>query len=463
MQVKTVQPPLQFIPPALNPSVLAVTQKLLPFWLRYHRGISHIEANHVERLAKLYHQFQLGKTRFLIAFRHPSLDDPACLHYLLAHILPQEARKHNIPLRHPIHAHFIYERGIPLWAGSLVGWLFSRLGATPIHRSKIDLVGVRSARDLFANGSLPMAAAPEGTLNGCNERMNPLEPSVAQLGFWCIEDLLKTERFEQVVILPVAIKYHYVRPDWQALEMLLSQIETDCGLSVARESSLQTRQSRDKRLTSRLIRLSDYILLLLEDFYTRFYHQSLPEVGSLNERLHAFQNAALNTAERYFGLQPLGSLIERRHRIEQAGWDWIYREDIDKEQALPPMENGLANHIVEMTNLYLWHMRLAESFWGLLIDYVQEEPTFERFAESALLLWNVVTHLKGDNLAKRPYLGQRWVEITVGEEISVSQRWDEYRTNRRQAVNTLTQDLQKALEAMISPTQPKPEKVSLVS
>ncbi|GJD20776.1 phospholipid/glycerol acyltransferase [Rivularia sp. IAM M-261] len=462
MQVRTVQPALQFIPPALNHSVLTVTQKILPFWLRYHLGISHVQAHNVERLAKLYHQFQLSKTRFLIAFRHPTLDDPACLHYLLAHILPQEARKHNIPLRYPTHAHFIYERGIPLWAGSLAGWLFSRLGATPIHRGKIDFVGLRSARDKFVNGELPIAAAPEGTLNGCSERMNILQPGVAQLGFWCKSDLLKARQFGQVVILPVGIKYHYVRPNWEALEKLVIQLETDCGLTVAREPGLQTKQSRDKRLTSRLIQLGYHILLTLEDFYTRFYHQPLPKVASLDERLHAVQNAALNTAERYFGLQNLGTVIERRHRIEQAAWDWIYREDIDKNQPLPAMENGLANHIVEMTNLYLWHMRFAESFWGILTDYVQEKPTFERFAESTLLLWNVVTNLKGGK-AKRPDLGQRWVELTVGEEISVTQRWDEYCINRRQAVNNLTQDLQKALEVMISPTYPNSEKLSFVS
>ncbi|RUT02013.1 glycerol acyltransferase [Dulcicalothrix desertica PCC 7102] len=463
MQVKTVQPPLQFIPPVFNTSVLNTSQKVLPFWLRYHRKISHIQANDVERLAKLYHQFQSGKTRFLIAFRHPTLDDPACLHYLLAHILPQEAHKHDIPLRHPTHAHFIYERGIPLWAGSFAGWFFSRIGATPIHRGKIDLVGLRSARDLFANGSLPMAAAPEGTLNGCSERMNCLEPGVAQLGFWCKSDLLKKGEFEQVVILPVGIKYYYVQPNWEALSMLISQLETDCGLTIVREPTrLKTKQSRDKVLTSRLIRLSYNILSMLEDFYTRFYHQPLPEVGSLNERLHAVQNAALNTAERYFGLRPLGTFIERRHRIEQAAWDWIYREDIDKKQVLPAVENGIANHIVEMTNIHLWHMRLAESFWGLLTDYVQEKPTFERFAESTLLLWNVVNNLKGGK-AKQPYLGQRWVEITIGEEISVCQRWDEYCSNRRQAVNNLTQYLQKALESIISPTYPNPQKVSLVS
>lgn len=438
MQFKTVQPPLQFIPPALNPWVLKLTQKILPWWLRYRRGINYIQATNSDRLAELYHQFQLGKTRFIIAFRHPSLDDPPCIHYLLSHIVPQVAQQHHIPLRDSIHAHFIYERGIPLWAGSLVGWLFSRIGATPIHRGKLDLVGLRTARQLFAQGSLPLAAAPEGTISGCSEYINPLEPGVAQLGFWCVEDLLKAGRFERVVILPVGIKYHYVCPNWEALEMLLTKMEADCKLPV---------ECRKMRFTARIYHLAEHLLSWLEDFYNNFYNQSLLGVGSLDDRLIAFQNAALSTAEKYFGLQPKGNLIERRHRIEQAGWDRMYRQDI-QPASLSLVESGLANQAVEMSNLYLWHMRLAENFWGVSQQYIQEKPSFERLAETSLRLWELVTFLKGDTTAKRPNLGKRWAEITVGEEISVSSRWDAYRAQRRQAVDALTQEVQTAFEAM---------------
>lgn len=62
-----------------------------------------------------------------------------------------------------------------------------------------------------------MAAAPEGATNGLSEIISPLEPGIAQLGFWCAEDLQKQERSEQVLIVPVGIKYSYVSPPWRAI------------------------------------------------------------------------------------------------------------------------------------------------------------------------------------------------------------------------------------------------------
>ncbi|MDB9377103.1 glycerol acyltransferase, partial [Nodularia sphaerocarpa CS-585A2] len=151
------QAPLEFIPPAFNPLVLKGFHLLLPSWINWQTAITQIEADNVEVLVDLYRQFQEGKVRFLLAFRHPKTDDPFCLTYLFSQLVPKVARKQNTALHLPIHAHFIYDRGIPLWAGSYAGWIASRLGGTSIQRGKADWTGLRSARDLFANGRFPMA------------------------------------------------------------------------------------------------------------------------------------------------------------------------------------------------------------------------------------------------------------------------------------------------------------------
>lgn len=477
-----VQPPLEFIPPALNPLVLRVNQLLLPTWLRSQTGITHIQADNVEVLVDLYRQFQAGKIRFLMAFRHPSADDPLCMAYLLWHILPRVARQQRISLQHPIHSHFIYDRGIPLWAGANKGWLYSRLGGTPIHRGKLDRIGLRSARNLFANGSLPIAAAPEGATNGHNEIVSPLEPGVAQMGFWCVEDLLKAGRSEQVFILPIGIQYRYVKAPWESLEKLLSELEADSGLPVQERDGLpegteEPTNSQEASLYRRLYRLGEHLLSLMEEFYTRFYHQmpsastkvftsgtqtevnTFPSGLKLSSshkefatRLQALLDAALQVAEQYFSILPQGSLIDRCRRLEQAGWDYIYREDIKNIEALSPLERGLANRIAEEANLRMWHMRLVESFVEVTGEYVLEKPTVERFAETTLLMWDMITRIKGGNPFHRPRLGKQWVQMTVGEPISVSDRWEAYQANRpsaKQAVADLTHDLQTALEAMI--------------
>ena len=462
-----VQPSLEFIPPDFNPLVLRVCQQLLPWWLKLRTPISQIEAENVETLAHLFSQFQDSKVRFLVAFRHPNTDDPFCLAQLFWKLLPEVARKEGITLKYPIHSHFIYDRGIPLWAGDTVGWLYSRLGGTPIIRGKIDRTGLRSARELFANSNFPIAAAPEGATNGHNEIVSPLEPGIAQMGFWCVEDMYKAGRTEQVFIVPIGIQYRYAEAPWEPLQKLLTQLEIDCGLPILDEVNRgELDASNQHILYSRLIRLGGHLLAMMEEFYTRFYHQTLPKntpeltsfpisegTESANEalvqRLLNLLNISLQVAEQYFNLKPKGSLIDRCRRLEQAGWDYIYREDIKDVANLSPLERGLADRIAEEASLRMWHMRLVESFVAVTGKYVQENPTAERFAETTLLLWDVVTRIKGGSPFSRPQLGKQRVKMIVGQPISVSDRWDSYQESRRLAVAELTQDLQVALEKMI--------------
>lgn len=197
--VTQAQPPLEFLPPQYDPLVRQITDLAAPFWTRWREQVVDIEADRVETLVKLYEEFQAGKVRFMMAFRHPSSNDPLCMLHLVSRSVPQTAKAMGVRLQRPVHSHFIYDRGIPIWAGSLVSWLYPRLGGTSIRRGKIDLPGLRAARQLFAEGRFPIAAAPEGATNGHNEIVSPIEPGVAQFGFWCAEDLQKAGRSEQVV------------------------------------------------------------------------------------------------------------------------------------------------------------------------------------------------------------------------------------------------------------------------
>ncbi len=442
----SVQPPLEFIPPDFNLNVLRVLRSILPLWIRRRTSIAHVDAQNVEPLAQLYQQFQAGKIRLLLAFRHPSVDDPFSMMYLLHYLMPRVARKQGIKLKHPIHAHFMYDRGIPLWAGARVGWIYSKLGGTPIHRGKIDRAGLRSARDLLTNGRFPLMAAPEGATNGHNEIVSPLEPGIAQLAFWCAEDLFKANRPESVIIVPIGIQYHYVTPPWNKIDRILSDLENDCSIENANADRY-----------ARLYALAEHLLTTMEAFYTKFYHRSIPtvEAAKSNEafalRLQALLDTALQVAEDYFNLQPKGNVIDRCRRLEQAAWDYIYREDL-KLETLSAVDRGLADRVAEEAALRIWHMRLVESFVAVTGKHVLEKPTVDRFAEVTLLMWDMITRIKGGNAFKRPKLGKQSVSITIGHPISVSEHAESSRSNRRaakQAVTDLTTQLQTAMEAMI--------------
>jgi hypothetical protein len=457
------QPPLEFIPPQYSPWFLQLTNLLLPVWMKTQTTLTQVEAENVEVLVDLYRQFQSGKIRFMLAFRHPKTDDPVALGYLFSRLVPQVAKKSGIKFSSPIHAHFIYDRGIPLWAGDHIGWIAQHLGGTPIQRGKADWTGLKSARDLFANGIFPMAAAPEGATNGLSEIMSPLEPGISQMGFWCAEDLHKAGRTEQVIILPVGIKYSYVEEPWNAIASLLEQLRVASGMSPQPVYVKPPFAPGEEisYLYGRLIGFAEHLLAIVENFYAKFYrckpainYAELPSDRNqaLELRLQALLDVILQVAEAYFDLQPKGTLSDRCRKVEQAGWNCIFREDFKDIKNLSAVEKGLADRIAEEANMRMWHMRLVESFVAVTGTYIREKPSAERFAETILILWQMITRITGENASKSPDLGKQTAKIIIGEPISVSERYEVYKSSRqnaKQAVADLTKDLQVSLEALI--------------
>ena len=463
--IHSTQPPLKFIPQRHNPLIVKIVSWFLPFILRVRTrpwlpaGIVNIEAKNAEVLATLYQEFQAGKIRFLIAFRHPEVEDPLSMLYLLSRIVPKVAREKGISLKYPIQSHFMYERGMTLWAGNWLGWLFSRLGGVPIRRGRrVDRNAIQMARELFANAEMPIAIAPEGGTNGHSSIVSPLEPGVAQLGFWCVEDMKKANREEQVFIIPISIKYSYVNPPWQKIDWLLSKLEADSGLPVMKIGA--NCQEWEGILYQRVLRLTEYLISQMEEFYQRFYHQEFSEIINsevpINEiliiRLNRLMDTALKIAEKYFNVQSQGNFIDRCRRLEDAGWNYIYRDDIADIQSLSPFKRGLADWVAKEADLKMQHMRIAESFVAVTANYILEKPTPERFAETLLLMFDMLSRIQNSTLPGRPRLGFKQAMISVGNPINVNEKWENCQGNKqalRTGVSELTQDLQKMLEELI--------------
>jgi 1-acyl-sn-glycerol-3-phosphate acyltransferase len=457
--IRQAQPPLKFLPPALNLKVLAATRMLLPFWMRYKLHVVDIQPVHIERLVDVYRQFQRGQVRVLLAFRHPSTDDPFTMAYLLWCLVPKAARRMGVKLKKPIHSHFIYDRGISLWAGGFVNWLFPRLGGTPILRGKADRQGLKSARDLLVSSIHPLSVAPEGATNDHSERMNVLEPGVAQLGFWCAEDIQKAGRSQETLIVPIGIHYSYIQPPWAKLEALMGEMEQSCGLHHPGYPAGILSDPRADVLYGRLLALSEYLVNLMENFYKRLYEplcqssvisqDGLGRNEQITARLQIYLETALKVAEERLGVKPQGNSMDRCRRIEQAGWDRIFREDLEQ---LSEIERGMADWMAEDASLALWHMRLAERLTVITGDYILQKPSADRFAEMLVILWRITAWLEGKQPAQPPNLGSKRLRITIGEPLSVTQRWPQYQESRRSAraaVQQLTDDLQKTLAQMI--------------
>ncbi len=444
LPVVGVQPPLRFIPPLRRPWVRLLLRSLLPLLHRC-QGVWRIEVAGGIELARLFWAHQRGELRLLLAFRHPSTRDPLVLAWLFWSALPRLARRQGLRLSRPSHALFLYDRGVPLWAGAAVGWLLSRLGGIPIQRGKLDRQALRLARDVAARGPFPLAIAPEGATNEHGDLIAPLEPGLAQIAFWTCDDLAAAGRDEPVLIVPIGVRYELLRPSWQRIDQLLLLLERQLGVGAAAAGDPACLSPQARRY-SRLQAVSMALLGAMEVFYRQAHGLVFDPTAPFIERLARLREAMLGLAEARFGLRPQGTLQERCRRIEQAGWERIYRSD---RQELSPVALGLADWTAAEASLCLEHMHLVEPFAAISGHYVAEAPTVDRYAEVLQILWRAVAWIEGRPGASPPSLGRSRARLQVQAPIEVTERHSAYRRDRRQAVEALTAQVRQGLEATL--------------
>jgi hypothetical protein len=446
---------LSFLLPAKNPWLLRFAR--LGSWLYVRMGnrVRREELYDIERLVRAYQEMQEGKLRLIVAFRHPGVEDGTVVFRLMCGIVAREARRLRIPLRRPPRGYFLFGRDVPLWAGRFLGWMLPLLGAISVFPGRFEAHSINTIRRYVADMPHPVALAPEGQVTYHNERVAALEPGTAQLAFWCVEDLKKQSRNEDVAIVPVCTSYHYDPRDWKGLLRLLAKIEHECGLrpldALSPRAGGRVRMppdaaARDK-IYVRVLRIGRHLVNIAEDFYNRFYGVDFPKreeeetAAGMQDRLRGVCEAALSIAEGSFQVAPRGGFLERVLALRMAGLGRIYRDDIPDVGALPGLERALGDRIAQESWLHLRHMELVDVLEYLRADYLRPDSGFDRFVETVTNLWDVVNRLEGGNVSGRINPFSKTARIVVNEPLNVSRRWDDYKENRRKAVASLTQEI----------------------
>lgn len=412
-----VRPPLRPIAAAFDGRVLALVHAVLPLLLRLRffpwlpAGISGIEVVEGDTLTRCLHRFRAGEIRLILAVRHAEVDDPLAALWLLSRDQPRRARRLGLAIGRPAHAHFLFDRGMPLWAGPAAGWLLGRLGGVSLRRGRHpDWTALRQARQLVLNGRFPFALAPEGATNGHGERIGPLEPGGPQLGLWCLEDLCRAGRDEEVLILPIAMQYFSAHQNWRPVARWMASLESQLGLP-----PWQDGEAQGTALLPRLERLEEALLERLERAEGLDADASLPLPG----RYERLRERCLASAEARLDLRANGSAERRCRRIEEAVWQRVHPDDLPPLSHLSPVDLSLADWRAEEASLAERSMRLAETFVAVSGSYVRERPSLERFQETTLLLCDAVARVLGGGPEGRPRQGARRVRITVGAPLSV--------------------------------------------
>ncbi|MFW5786397.1 MAG: hypothetical protein ACOCYC_04060 [bacterium] len=426
-------------------------------YLRFGEGVAAVTVDGAATLVEEFRRFFAGETRLIIAFRHPSVTDAPLLGNLFARRVPRLARRAGTPLGARSFVHFLYGRGVPVWAGRPVGWILPRLCAVPVYHRRADSRGMNAVRAAAAAGRFPLALAPEGQVTYHNDTFGELEGGTGRIALWCRDDLHKAGCTEPVRLLPLSVAYHY--PDTAA--DILPKVLREVAAAVGLESDLEidAHGALDRTATYHyLMTLTAHLVAQLEGLYAPFLPAGTTtggseDPGALRARIQAVCDAALRAGELVHHLPSSGSFLDRIFRLRDAGWRAMFRDDIER---LSPLERAHADTRAEEAKVATRHMELVDVLEYVDPGSIGPEAPMHRFIEHAVDLHDVINRMRGGTIANRLRVKGRHAVVTAGRAASLDElvRGASPAASRQEGVDRITGYIRSEFERLIA--QPTP-------
>jgi 1-acyl-sn-glycerol-3-phosphate acyltransferase len=396
-------------------------------------GISKITLRGGEHIFDAYKRALDGESRCLIAFRHAYGWEPQLLVWYILFKLRSEAKKHGVRFPQRPHAFFIYGYEVVRWGGLAARMVMPGIGAMPIHHTKIDSAGMARILKAIFDGPYPLALAPEGQVSYTAESVPRLEQGVVRIGFQAAERFVKEEKNVPVEILPISVHARFGKGGQRSLDKLLTKIEKYTGFYRTDEEGL---------LPERLGRIREFILKQNENRYSLN-----PEPGmSFNERVEGIMEAALVRAEEILGIDASkGDIVERVYHIRQICWDLMIIPGISSFKDLSPLEHSLVDLHCGEAWYASRHMELVDFIWYFRAPIPEENAPIHVKIEYVQNLWDFANRTMGGAYTKRILnVHPKRVLIQAAPVINLSSRLGEYQKNKKEAVNTVMDDMKNA-------------------
>lgn len=445
----------------LAPSRFSALVRLEPLimwqYLRLALKFRSIEIRKPDILLDTLRDFEAGRARLIVAFRHAYGDEPQLLFHAFNSYLPRLARTRGMKLARRPRVRMVHDYSVPFWGGAFIRFILPRVGAVPVYHVQFDAASLGEIRRILMDDPSPLALAPEGQISYHSETLPRLETGAARIGFWCARDLEKAGRSERMLLLPLSIHYRYDPRDIQKVGSMVARMETLCGLPPGPSSADAAALAG---LPARLEAVEARALGLAEAFYEKtcgYYQDSAPSPDADGpegrpRRWEALQKAALFAAEQALGIESGGEdKVQRMYRIRLTGWSRIYPET--PVEGLAPLARTFADrHAGEA-----WHAMRHMEFVDLMsyhdAGYLRGDPgyapSFDRLVEAALNLQDLVFRLMGGNISNRPNHIRKHAVLVPGRSIDLTARLPEYHASAKKAAREVTEELAQIFELCI--------------
>jgi len=438
----TAQPDVGLPEPRVVPWVLALARLASWPYLRLGLGFQRVAVIHGDRLVDAFADAQAGRRRVILAFRHPYGDEPQLLSWLFAGGICREVRRLGVRLARRPHAVFVHGYEVPRWGGAVVRWILPRVGAMPVHHSKLDSAGMARIRAAIEDGAYPVALSPEGQVSYTSDDVPRLEPGVVRLGLQAADRLAQAQRPEHVHILPISVHYHYGERARSGLLRLIDRLERFAGLPVASRNQSEALHTIGARLGC--------ALEVIAGSAEREYGLTTVPEATTAARVEAIVEAALGAGERVLGIAGgPGDPFARLYRIRQIGWDRVYLPPEEDPRAMSPLARAIADRRAGEAWYGMRHMELADFALYLRSGPPADEASLRILVEYAQNLWDFANRLAGGTISGRVEVRPKRAVIIVGQPLDLSNRLAAFRMDRKQATVDALDELEQSYQHCI--------------
>jgi len=442
------------------------------------RGMMDVHRLDVEREDRAVSQYlgaERGKSRFIVAFRHPGDNDPQLVYVSLNTRINRALRKAGLPGHRG--AIFLAGTEIPLWGGPIVAFALRHAGTIPVSHGVLAKSTMDTIMATLTDSPTPIAIAPEGQVTYYSHVMPDFDQGTAQIGLWAqgrLDDRAKRAGSEPITvnILPVGVIYRFPKETWARLDRFTRDCEAMTGYEGAIPTELRKAARRrggaeaDSAESRALIahfrqrfavlwsRLADEAVSFYKKAYGYDEAAALPEAPpaglaspSFTElRFRALSEFAMDRAERYYGVEAKGSLRDRVMFLRTHSMDLAFpaapagRERTWLEKRLAERGCGEAYWLHR-------HQELVDLAWYLTAHTVTENETFDRLVETAQNLTDLAQRLVGGSFGSRRRYFRKAATVRFGEPFPVSECLAK---GRREAMIAVSSRIREGFEALLT-------------
>jgi 1-acyl-sn-glycerol-3-phosphate acyltransferase len=409
------QLPYQFYPPRLDPFWLWVSRFVVSPILCRDQRVPEVDIAGIERLEPLLR----NGDGILLTPNHPDNADPFMLYEL------------GLRLKMP----FYYMAAYQLFQGNS-RWLLPRIGVFPVDREGADITAFKTGVELLSRGRNPLVIFPEGEIYHLSDRLTPLREGAVAVATTAAKKL--ADAGKTVWIVPVALKYRFLDhadplPDLHAVMDRL-------------EERFTWWPRRERHLVERIYEYAEGVLCLKEHEYLGAVNS-----GPLHERVaHLARRILERIEDKRLGRHSTEPVPVRVKELRRACLDKLAEPATTAAEA-------------DQTRRDLHDLFTAIQLFSYPGDYIREDPTIERVAETLM-------KFEQDFLGHgevRPYAPRRGV-LRIGEPINVRERLAAG-GRPRHAVAGITTELESRIRGLLdtigrgrplTPVQPTAEAVA---